>query len=221
MRILLAEDDAMLGEALAAGLRQEGYVVDWVRDGIAAETALRCGSYRAVLLDLGLPLKSGLDVLRHIRAQADFTPALIATARDGISERIEGLDAGADDYVVKPFDLHEVSARIRAVTRRHTGRPSVVVRHGDLLLDPAARTVTLGGVAVDLSSKEFNVLRALLDARGTVVTRGQLEDALYGWGEEVESNAVEVHVHHLRRKLGSNLIRTVRGSGYCIRDADI
>ena len=216
MRILLAEDDAMLGEAVVAGLRQEGYVVDWVRDGIAAETALLHGSYAAALLDLGLPGKPGLDVLKSIRAHSIDIPVLIATARNGVKERVQGLDAGADDYVIKPFDLQEISARVRAVTRRRAGKTTTTRRNDGLHLDLAAHSVTLRGMNVELSSKEFNVLRALLESRGNVLTRRQLEDALYGWGDEVESNAVEVHIHHLRRKLGAGLIRTVRGVGYRI-----
>ncbi len=216
MKVLLAEDDAMLGEAVTTGLRQEGYAVDWVRDGAAAETALLHGHYGVALLDLGLPQKSGLEVLRSVRAQSNTTPVLIATARDSVGDRVQGLDAGADDYVVKPFDLLEICARIRAVTRRRAGRPPSL-SYGELLLDPAARRVTLRGKVVDLSSKEFNVLRALLDARGMVLSRTQLEDTLYGWGDEVESNTVEVHVHHLRRKLDADLIQTVRGIGYRIR----
>lgn len=216
MRILLVEDDPLLGDGLRVGLGQEGYTVDWIRDGQAARLALETGSYVLVVLDLGLPRLSGLELLRALRAQGNGVPVLILTARDAVADRIAGLDSGADDYMIKPFDLDELAARIRALLRRRMGRASPVLRHGELALDPAAHRVTLAGEAVELSPREFALLQALLDNAGRVLSRAQLEESLYGWGEEVESNAVEVHVHHLRRKLGPELIRTVRGVGYTI-----
>lgn len=216
MRLLLVEDDAMVGEAVREGLRQEGYVVDWVRDGRAAETALAAHAFAAVLLDLGLPRKDGLEVLRSLRARRDPLPVLVITARDTVSQRIEGLDAGADDYLVKPFDLDELSARVRALLRRASGRPAPVITHGPLALDPATREVKLRGVPVALSAKEYALVAALTERPGIVLSRAQLEERLYGWGEEVASNAVEVHIHNLRRKLGDDTIRNVRGVGYTI-----
>lgn len=216
MRILLVEDDPLLGDGLRVGLGQEGYTVDWIRDGQAARLALETGSYVLVVLDLGLPRLSGLELLRALRAQGNGVPVLILTAHDAVADRIAGLDSGADDYMIKPFDLDELAARIRALLRRRMGRASPVLRHGELALDPAAHRVTLAGEAVELSPREFALLQALLDNAGRVLSRAQLEESLYGWGEEVESNAVEVHVHHLRRKLGPELIRTVRGVGYTI-----
>lgn len=216
MRILLVEDDSLLGDGLRVGLGQEGYTVDWIRDGQAARLALETGSYDLVVLDLGLPRLSGLELLRAVRAQGNGVPVLILTARDAVADRVAGLDDGADDYMIKPFDLDELAARIRALLRRRMGRASPILRHGELALDPAAHRVTLAGKAVELSSREFALLQALLDNAGRVLSRAKLEESLYGWGEEVESNAVEVHVHHLRRKLGPKLIRTVRGVGYTI-----
>ncbi|MEW5790700.1 MAG: response regulator [Pseudomonadota bacterium] len=216
MRILLVEDDPLLGDGLRVGLGQEGYTVDWIRDGQAARLALETGSYGLVVLDIGLPRLSGLELLRALRAQGNGVPVLILTARDAVADRVAGLDGGADDYMIKPFDLDELAARIRALLRRRMGRASPVLRHGELALDPAAHRVTLAGEAVELSPREFALLQALLDNAGRVLSRAQLEESLYGWGEEVESNAVEVHVHHLRRKLGPELIRTVRGVGYTI-----
>ena len=216
MRLLLVEDDPMVGESIRDGLGQEGYTVDWVRDGKGAETALGAEPYAAVLLDLGLPRMDGLDVLRAARAQRNDVPILVITARDAVADRIKGLDAGADDYLVKPFDLDELAARVRALVRRAEGRAEPVVRHGPITLDPATRAVTLRGRPVDLSGREFALLQALLARPGTVLSRAQLEERLYGWDAEVGSNAVEVHIHNLRRKLGADTIRNVRGVGYTI-----
>jgi len=204
----------MIGDAVRAGLRQLGFSVDWVQDGVAAEQALLAEPYDACLLDLGLPRKAGLAVLRRLRERGSMLPVLVLTARDAITDRVEGLDAGADDYVVKPFDLAELAARIRAVTRRKGGRAQATIEHGDVTLDPATREVRRNGELVALSPREFALLQALLDQPGRILSRGQLEERLYGWGEEVESNVVEVHVHTLRRKLGADFIRNVRGVGY-------
>ncbi|MCV2350485.1 winged helix-turn-helix domain-containing protein [Paucibacter sp. Y2R2-4] len=218
MRILLAEDDALLGDGLRAGLRQQGFVVDWVRDGLAAERELRAEGqpYAAAVLDLGLPLKDGLDVLAGLRRDKISLPVLVLTARDAVPDRIRGLDLGADDYVIKPIDLHELGARLRALLRRSHGQAQELLRVQDLLLDPAARTVQRGETAIPLSTREFDLLQVLMLAAGRVLSREQLEQQLYSWGQEVESNAIEVHIHHLRRKLGSELIQTVRGVGYVL-----
>jgi two-component system OmpR family response regulator/two-component system response regulator QseB len=216
MRILLAEDDLLLGDGLQAGLRQLGFLVDWVRDGEAAERELRAQSYAAAVLDLGLPLKDGMDVLASVRRAGITLPVLVLTARDAVPERIRGLDVGADDYVVKPLDLNELAARLRALVRRAHGQPREQLSVQDVVLDPAARAVTQAGVPVALSAREFDLLHALMLNAGRVLSREQLEQHLYSWGQEVESNAVEVHVHHLRRKLGNTLIQTVRGVGYTL-----
>lgn len=216
MRILLVEDDALLGDGVEAGLKQAGYAVDWVRDGIAAELALRNGGHDAVVLDLGLPRKTGLDVLAQARSAGSRVPVLILTARDTVDDRIKGLDSGADDYLTKPFDLHELTARVRALIRRAHGAPAPVLRAGDIELDPAARSARHRGQPLELSAREFGLLHALLLNAGRVLTREQLGDALYGWGEEIESNAIDVHIHNLRRKLAPDAIRTVRGVGYLI-----
>ena len=216
MRILLAEDDPLLGDGLRAGLRQLGFQVDWVRDGMAAERELRAEPYAAAVLDLGLPLKDGMDVLAAVRRAGIALPVLVLTARDTVPERIRGLDVGADDYVVKPVDLQELAARLRALVRRAHGQSQECLTAQDLVLDPAARAVRKAGVPVTLSAREFDLLHALLLNAGRVLSREQLEQHLYSWGEEVESNAVEVHVHHLRRKLGAALIQTVRGVGYLL-----
>lgn len=216
MRLLLVEDDASLGDGIRVGLRQAGYTVDWLKDGRAAQLALETESYALVVLDLGLPRLSGLDLLKWLRNAGKELPVLILTARDTVQDRVAGLDGGADDYLVKPFDLDELAARIRALLRRHSGRAVPLLQHGELILDPAAHRVTLAGQAVELSPREFTVLQVLLENRGRVHSREQLEQALYGWGGEVESNALEVHIHHLRRKLGSQLIRNIRGVGYVI-----
>ena len=216
MRILLAEDDPLLGDGLRAGLRQLGFLVDWVRDGEAAERELRAQPYAAAVLDLGLPLKDGMEVLAAIRRDAINLPVLVLTARDALPDRIRGLDVGADDYVVKPVDLHELAARLRALVRRAHGQPRDRLAAQDVLLDPAAHSVTRAGVPVTLSAREFDLLHALMLNVGRVMSREQLEQHLYSWGQEVESNAIEVHVHHLRRKLGNALIQTVRGVGYVL-----
>jgi len=217
MRILLAEDDGLLGDGLRAGLRQLGFQVDWVRDGEAAERELRVQPYQAAVLDLGLPRKDGLDVLAAIRRAGIKTPVLVLTARDAVPDRIRGLDLGADDYVVKPVDLHELAARLRALVRRAHGQPQECLSAQDIVLDPASRTVRKAGEPVALSTREFDLLQAFMLGADRVLSREQLEQQLYSWGQEVESNAIEVHVHNLRRKLGPALIHTVRGVGYMLQ----
>lgn len=219
MRILLAEDDLLLGDGLQAGLRQQGFQVDWVRDGEAADRELRTQAYAAAVLDLGLPRRDGLDVLACVRRAGMTLPILILTARDAVPDRIKGLDLGADDYVIKPVDLDELSARLRALIRRAHGQPLDKLRAQDIELDPAGRTVQQGGQPVTLSGREFDLLHALLLNVGRVLSREQLEQHLYSWGQEIDSNAIEVHVHHLRRKLGNPLIQTVRGVGYILPKA--
>ena len=216
MRILLAEDDRMIGASVQKGLRQDGFTVDWVQDGRAAELALTEGVHDVLLLDLGLPRKQGLEVLEAMRRRGDTRPVLIVTARDAVADRVAGLDAGADDYVVKPFALDELAARIRALLRRRSGRADPVLAYGDIELRPATRETRVRGEPVALSPREFAILEALLARPGAVLSRAQLEEKLYGWEDEVESNAVEVHLHGLRRKLGAELIRNVRGVGWMI-----
>lgn len=216
MRLLVVEDDPMIGASIRTGLRQEGYTVDWVRDGNAADLATTTNAYDAILLDLGLPGKSGLDLLAQWRRKQDTVPILIITARDSVEDRIVGLDTGADDYLVKPFDLNELAARLRALLRRRSGRATPVIEHGSLSLDPATHEVRLNGDPIKLSGREFALLHALLQNPGVPLSRSQLEDRLYGWNEEIGSNAVEVHIHALRRKIGSELIRNVRGVGYMV-----
>jgi two-component system response regulator QseB len=216
MRLLLVEDDAMIGAAAQEGLRREGHAVDWARDGAQAELALANDVYDLMLLDLGLPRRDGLSVLRELRAKGSDLPVVIITARDAVTDRIAGLDAGADDYLVKPFDLDELAARVRAIARRRAGRARTLLRVGDLEIDSAARQVRWQGREVALSAREFALLEALADRPGAFLTRAQLEDRLYGWGEEIGSNAVEVHIHALRRKLDPGFIRNVRGMGYSI-----
>lgn len=217
MRILLAEDDAMLGDGLRAGLRQAGFQVDWVRDGPAAERELASGVYAAGVLDLGLPLKDGLDVLKDLRARQVTTPILVLTARDAVPDRVSGLDTGADDYVVKPVDLMELAARLRSLVRRSAGQVHDTLSVGSVVLDAAARSVTCQGTSITLSTREFDLLHALMRHAGRVLSREQLEQQMYSWGYEVESNTIEVHIHHLRKKLGANLIQTVRGVGYTVQ----
>jgi DNA-binding response OmpR family regulator len=216
MRVLLAEDDPLLGDGLRAGLRQLGFQVDWVRDGVAAERELRAQPYAAAVLDLGLPLKDGLDVLAAVRRAGVLLPVLVLTARDAVPDRVRGLDLGADDYVVKPVDLNELAARLRALVRRAHGQPLEQLVMQDLVLDPAARSVTNAGEPVPLSMREFDLLHALMLNGDRVLSREQLEQHLYSWGQEVESNAIEVHIHHLRRKIGAARIQTVRGVGYML-----
>jgi len=214
MRILLVEDDALLGDGLRAGLRQQGFSVDWVRDGHAAERELLAEGFEAAVLDLGLPHKDGMEVLRTLRERRCTTPVLVLTARDTIPDRVSGLDCGADDYVVKPVDLHELGARLRALIRRSHGNLQQTLTCGDINLDPATRQVRCKGELVTLSQREYDLLHSLMRNNGRVLTREQLEQQMYSWGYEVESNAIEVHIHHLRKKLGATVIQTVRGVGY-------
>ncbi|MDX1824517.1 MAG: response regulator [Thiohalomonadales bacterium] len=216
MRLLLVEDDELLGDGLRIGLKQSGYTVEWLKDGIAADQALQQEQFDLVVLDLGLPRQSGLEVLKNLRKSGNSVPVLILTARDAVKDRVEGLDCGGDDYLVKPFDLDELCARLRALQRRRSGRVEPQIQHGDLLVDPAAHKVSLAGNEINLSTSEFALLHYLLDNRGRVIPRTRLEEMLYGWQSEVESNALEVFIHHLRKKLGRDLIRTVRGVGYVI-----
>ena len=216
MRILLVEDDPLLGDGLAAGLRQHGFAVDWLKDGEAALAALADETFDLMVLDLGLPKRSGMEVLRRARSDGLALPVLILTARDATADKIAGLDGGADDYLVKPVDLDELAARVRALLRRSGGRAEPALRHGALVLDPAAHRVEVDGREVELSAREFSVLHALLTNAGRVMSRSQLEQSIYGWNEEPDSNALEVHIHHLRRKFGAELIKTLRGVGYTI-----
>jgi len=220
MRVLLIEDDPMIGESIRKGLSPEGYAVDWVRDGQAAELALQSEPYALVLLDLGLPRKDGFAVLHDLRRRKNRVPVLILTARDAVTDRVKGLDAGADDYITKPFDLDELGARIRAVLRRHAGRAEPRLSHGAITLDPASHQVTNRGRPVPVSAREFALLQALLERPGVALSRTQLEERLYGWGQEVASNAVEVHIHNLRKKLGDDAIVNVRGVGYVIGNSE-
>jgi two-component system response regulator QseB len=216
MRVLLVEDDEMIAQGLQTALRQAAFTVDWMRDGKSAAAALQSPVFDAVLLDLGLPHRDGIDVLRELRKRGDATPVIVLTARDEIQHRVAGLDAGADDYIVKPFDLDEVMARLRSVLRRAAGRGDSSIQHGNLRLDPVTRTIERGGAPVNVSAHEYAVLEALLQRPGAVLSRAQLEDRLYGWTEPIGSNAVEVYIHGLRRKLGADAIRTLRGVGYFI-----
>jgi DNA-binding response OmpR family regulator len=216
MRVLLVEDDRMIGESLRTALRRSGYAVDWVRDGKAADSTMATERFDLVLLDLGLPQRDGIDVLQALRARGDRTPVIIVTARDARDARVRGLDAGADDYVVKPFELDDLLARMRAVARRQAGRAESTVEVAGVALDSATREVRRDGVPVVLSSREYAVLEALMARPGAILSRAQLEDRLYGWGEELESNAISVYVHQLRKKLGDNFIHTVRGVGYYV-----
>ena len=216
MRVLLVEDDAMIGEAVQGALKDAAYAADWVKNGQTALTTLGCQHYDLVLLDLGLPRRDGLEVLRSLRARKNRTPVLVATARDGVAQRIAGLDAGADDYVLKPYDLDELLARIRALLRRAAGRAEPVYEHQGVAMDPARREATVQGVPVPLSAREWAVLEALLARPGSVLSRAQLEEKLYGWGDEINSNAVEVYIHGLRKKLGAETIVNVRGVGYMV-----
>jgi DNA-binding response OmpR family regulator len=214
MRLLLAEDDPMIAQAVQAGLRPLGFAVDWAADGVAAETALNSEDYDLCLLDLGLPRREGMQVLKRLRERGATLPVVILTARDALSDRVQGLDAGADDYIVKPFELAELAARIRAVLRRRAGRAEGVIEHLGVTLDPATREVKREGRPVTLSAREFAILQLLIEHPGRIFSRAQLEERLYGWGEEIESNVVEVHIHSLRRKLGADFIQNVRGVGY-------
>jgi two-component system OmpR family response regulator/two-component system response regulator QseB len=220
MRVLVVEDDPLLGDAVTVGLTQRGFEADWVQNGREAQTAIAVEPFAAIVLDLGLPGLSGLDLLRRERARGNKVPVLILTARDAVQDRIAGLDSGADDYVVKPTDLDELAARLRALVRRSKGESAALLRVGPLVLDPAARTVTRDGHGVDLQPREFTLLEELMLNAGRVLSRAQLEERMYRWGEEVESNAVEVHVHHLRRKLGADVVKTIRGVGYVMPRGD-
>ena len=214
MRLLLVEDDSMIGESISEALTNEKYAVDWVNDGNKAESALVANVYDLVLLDLGLPKKQGLAVLQDYRKRGGLLPVLLITARDALADRVVGLDAGADDYLVKPFDLEELFARVRALLRRQAGRAQGLLVHGDLTLDPANHTVNRQGDLLSLSAKEFALLHIFLSPAGRIWSLAHLEDKLYGWNREIGSNAVEVHIHHLRKKLGADFIRNVRGIGY-------
>jgi two-component system response regulator QseB len=220
MRLLLVEDDAMIGESLQLGLGKSGHAVDWVQDGQLAVLALKNDVYDLMILDLGLPGKDGLALLREIRDRGNEVPVLVVTARDAVDDRVAGLNAGADDYLVKPYDLKELQARMHAVMRRRHGRTQPAIHLGGLALDPITRQVTLHGAQVSLSAREFTLLHALMTTPGAVRSRRELEEALYGWGQEVESNAVEVHIHKLRQKLGARTIENVRGAGYRVADPD-
>ncbi len=216
MRILLVEDDPILGDGIKSGLLQDHYNVDWLTDGGQASQALQTDSYDLLLLDLNLPVKSGIDILKQIRKTGNALPVLILTARDATEDRIKGLDMGADDYLTKPFDLDELLARIRALLRRSKGRTTPTLTHGELELNPVEHTLSMSNKPVDLSPVEFQLLQLLLENRGRVFPKKQMEDNIYGWNKEVDSNAIEVHIHHLRKKLGNDLIRTIRGVGYVI-----
>ncbi len=216
MRLLLVEDDPILGDGLLAGLTQQGHVVDWILNGNTADQTLKSHQYEIVVMDLGLPGKSGLEILKAMRKRKDQTPVLILTARDLVYDRITGLDSGADDYVVKPFDLDEICARLRALHRRLHGRSEPLLENDGIVLNPAANTLTHDGDLVQLTAREFALLKFLMENSGKVISRSRIEETLYTWNEEIESNAVEVHVHHLRQKLFPELIRTVRSVGYVI-----
>lgn len=216
MRILLVEDDPMIGEAVSVALKDAAYAVDWVTDGAAADNALHHGEHQAVLLDLGLPRRDGLEVLRRLRQGGITIPVIVITARDGVEDRIKGLDFGADDYLVKPFDVHELLARLRAVTRRQGGQSAPVFGNGIVSLDPATRTARCGEAETALSAREFALLHALLLRPGRILTRAELEAHIYGWNEEVESNAVDFLIHGVRRKLGAHVIKNVRGAGWMV-----
>lgn len=216
MRLLLVEDDALLGDGVRTGLKQAGFAVDWTQDGQAAKLALETEEYALMVLDLGLPKLSGIDLLTWLRGINLTLPVLILTARDTIADRVSGLNTGADDYLIKPFDLDELIARLNALLRRSAGQVTLTLQHGDIELTPSTHLVSKNGQTVELSAREFTLLHELLLHEGRVQSREQLEQHLYGWGEEVESNSVEVHIHHLRKKLGTELIRTLRGVGYVI-----
>ncbi len=216
MRILLVEDDDMIGEAVVDGLKSEGYTVDWVKDGREASIAIDTTPFSLIILDLGLPGKDGINVLKDLRRRKNQTPVLIATARDTVSDRIAGLDAGADDYLIKPFDLDELSARVRALLRRSAGRADPIIQRGRLTINPSTREVIFNGESVILSGKEYALLFALAERKGIVLSRSQLEDKLYNYNSLIGSNAIEVHIHHLRKKLSEDSIKTVRGVGYIL-----
>ena len=216
MRLLLVEDDDLLGDAVKTGLTQFGYVVDWLKDGESARAAVKSESFEVIILDLGLPKLSGLGFLQAIRHEGNTTPVIILTARESIEDRVKGLDSGADDYLVKPFDLNELGARVRALLRRSTGRADATLHYRNVTLDPAAHAVYVDKILVNVPRREFALLQKLLENSGQVLSREQLMQSLYGWDEEVDSNALEVHIHNLRKKLNANYIRTIRGVGYMI-----
>lgn len=216
MRILLVEDDRMIGEAVSTALRDAAYAVDWVKDGASANNVLEAGEHQGVLLDLGLPRRDGLEVLRRLRQRGNGIPVIVITARDGVEDRIKGLDLGADDYLVKPFDVNELLARLRAVVRRQGGQSAPVLTNGIVSLDPATRTASCGNAVAVLSAREFALLHALLLRPGRILTRTELEEHIYGWNEEVESNAVDFLIHGVRRKLGAKAIKNVRGAGWMV-----
>ncbi|WP_267256823.1 response regulator [Coxiella endosymbiont of Ornithodoros maritimus] len=218
MQVLLVEDDEFLGDGIRAGLKQYGHTIDWVRDGQAAQDAISSAheTFDIIILDLGLPKRSGLDILKTIREKNDPTPVVILTARDTVDDHIKGLDAGSDDYMTKPFDLEELCARMRAMQRRSKERAKPIICHGDITLDPASHVVTLKKKEVMVSRREFALLQKLLENAGHVISREQLNQTLYGWGENIDSNALEVHIHNLRKRFGAKLIRTIRGVGYMV-----
>ncbi|MGZ8158510.1 MAG: response regulator [Methylobacter sp.] len=216
MRLLLVEDDEILGDGLVEGLKMEGYAVDWLTNGKLADEALKVNSYELIVLDLNLPDMEGLDILKALRERKDETPVMVLTAKDTVPDRVLGLDSGADDFVIKPFELDEVCARLRALARRNEGRSVPNIEYKGIVLDPASHQVTWNDEKVDLSQKEFEILSFLMSNIGRVISRARLEESLYSWDSDVESNTVEVHIHHLRKKLDPSIIRTVRGVGYII-----
>src|SRR5690606_3748242 len=221
MRLLLVEDDSMIGDTVRLGLRKDGFTVDWIRDGESARTALSSETYDIVVLDLGLPRVDGLEILRYLcslNGPRGRVPVLVVTARDAVPDRVTGLDAGADDYLVKPFDFGELSARLRALIRRQAGRGTNIVVHGELAFDTVNRSLTVAGEPVSLSARELALFEALMLRPGAVLSKAQLEDRIYGWSDKIESNAIEVHMHSLRRKIGAHRIRTIRGVGYVLAD---
>lgn len=216
MRLLLVEDDELLGDAVKTGLMQFGYVVDWLKDGESARAALKSESFELVILDLGLPKLSGIQLLQYIRQEGNATPVIILTARESVESRVKGLDTGADDYIIKPFDLNELSARVRALIRRSQGRADAVIQYRNVTLNPAAHSVMVDNELINVPRREFALLQKLLESTGHVLSREKLMQSIYGWDEDVDSNALEVHVHNLRKKLNANYIRTIRGVGYMI-----
>lgn len=216
MRILLVEDDELLGDGLRTGLIQYGYVTDWLKDGLSADQALKTENFDIVVIDLGLPKLSGISVLQNLRSRGQTIPVLILTARESIEDRVKGLDSGADDYLTKPFDLDELCARLRALQRRFSSRAEPLLAHDNIILDPAAHTVTFNNEMLSVSRREFALLQKLLENAGRVLSREHLSQSLYGWGEDVDSNALEVHIHNLRKKFGQEFIHTIRGIGYMV-----
>lgn len=216
MRLLLVEDDELLGDAVKAGLTQFGYVVDWVKDGETGRSVLKTESFELIILDLGLPKLSGIGLLQSIRQNKNTTPVIILTARESVEDRIKGLDNGADDYIIKPFDLNELSARIRALTRRSQGRADTALKYRNIVLDAAAHSVTVDEIPINVPRREFALLQKLLENAGQVLSRDKLMQSIYGWDDDVDSNTLEVHIHNLRKKLNANFIRTIRGIGYMV-----